>query len=228
MRPSEPKIKIKFEDARLVVIEKPAGLLSMSAGRSGEPTAHSILARMYGRIFIVHRLDRDTSGVMVFAKDEEMKRMLQDNWDELVEERRYVAVVEGVPPQAEGTVTSWLKDNPKSMVVSSCPYDNGGQKAVTHYCVKDTVRGIRSGRWQLSYSLVEYELETGRKNQIRVHSAVLGNPVAGDRKYGAVSNPCGRLCLHARTLCFTHPVTGRKLSFSSAVPPQFKALFRTV
>lgn len=223
-----PSIKIKYEDGRLIVIEKPSGLLSMSTDRrtQGRPetTAYSILTQMKGRVFIVHRLDRDTSGVMIFAKDEETKRRLQDNWDEAVEDRRYIAVVEGIPPQQEGTVTSWLSDNPKSFKVSSCPYDNGGQKAVTHYKVIDTVRGINMGRWQMSYSLVEFNLETGRKNQIRVHAAVLGTPIAGDKKYGAVSNPAGRLCLHARNIAFIHPFTGRTISVSSAVPAAFRNL----
>lgn len=220
-----PQIKVKYDDGRIVVIEKPAGLLSMSTGKSGETTAYSILSQIYGRIFIVHRLDRDTSGVMIFARDEQMKRMLQEGWDELVLERKYVAVLEGIPQQNEGCVTSWLRDNPKSMLVSSCPYDNGGQKAITHYQVKAGVRGVNAGKWQMSYSLVEFELETGRKNQIRVHSAVMGHPIAGDRKYGAVSNPLGRLCLHARNIVFKHPVSGRILSFSSSIPPKFKVLF---
>lgn len=225
-----PQIKIKFEDERLIVIEKPSGLLSMSAGNRPqerpETTAYSLLTQMKGRIYIVHRLDRDTSGVMVFAKDEQTKRLLQDNWDEAVEDRRYIAVLEGIPPQQEGTVTSWLSDNPKSFKVSSCPYDNGGQKAVTHYKVLETVRGISCGRWQMSYSLVEFQLETGRKNQIRVHSELLGTPIAGDRKYGAVSNPAGRLCLHARNISFHHPFSGRLISISSPVPASFKNIFR--
>ena len=227
MRGSLPQLRVRYEDEHLVVVDKPSGLLSVSTGARGETTAHSILRAKYGQIFIVHRLDRDTSGVMVFARDEETKRLLQENWDESVVERKYTAVVEGIPEEQEGTVTSWLRDNPRSMVVSSCPYDNGGQKAVTHWKVLGTARGIREGRWQINCSLMEFELETGRKNQIRVHAAVMGHPVAGDRKYGARTNPAGRLALHAHTLKFRDPHTGKIMSFSSPVPAEFKRIFRT-
>ena len=184
------KLDILYEDDCIIVADKPSGLLTMSTGKEGEITAYSILTdyvrsarggrntRDKGRIFIVHRLDRDTSGVIVFAKDEQTKHALQDDWNETILERKYIAAVEGTLEYDEGTVASYLKDNPKSMKVSSSWTDNGGKYSVTHFKV------LRSSG---QYSLVEFELETGRKNQIRVHASVIGNPVAGDRKYGSAS-----------------------------------------
>lgn len=223
------KLDILYEDDCIIVADKPSGLLTMSTGKEGEITAYSILTdyvrsarggrntRDKGRIFIVHRLDRDTSGVIVFAKDEQTKHALQDDWNETILERKYIAAVEGTPEYEEGTVASYLKDNPKSMKVSSSWTDNGGKYSVTHFKV------LRSSG---QYSLVEFELETGRKNQIRVHASVIGNPVAGDRKYGSVSNPLHRLCLHASTLVFHHPRTGQLLRFDTGIPKDFMRLCR--
>ena len=223
------KLDILYEDDCIIVADKPSGLLTMSTGKEGEITAYSILTdyvrsarggrntRDKGRIFIVHRLDRDTSGVILFAKDEQTKHALQDDWNETILERKYIAAVEGTPEYEEGTVASYLKDNPKSMKVSSSWTDNGGKYSVTHFKV------LRSSG---QYSLVEFELETGRKNQIRVHASVIGNPVAGDRKYGSVSNPLHRLCLHASTLTFHHPRTGQLLRFDTGIPKDFMRLCR--
>ena len=223
------KLDILYEDDCIIVADKPSGLLTMSTGKEGEITAYSILTdyvrsarggrntRDKGRIFIVHRLDRDTSGVIVFAKDEQTKHALQDDWNETILERKYIAAVEGTLEYDEGTVASYLKDNPKSMKVSSSWTDNGGKYSVTHFKV------LRSSG---QYSLVEFELETGRKNQIRVHASVIGNPVAGDRKYGSVSNPLHRLCLHASTIAFHHPRTGQLLRFDTGIPKDFMRLCR--
>lgn len=223
------KLDILYEDDCIIVADKPSGLLTMSTGKEGEITAYSILTdyvrsarggrntRDKGRIFIVHRLDRDTSGVIVFAKDEQTKHALQDDWNETILERKYIAAVEGTLEYDEGTVASYLKDNPKSMKVSSSWTDNGGKYSVTHFKV------LRSSG---EYSLVEFELETGRKNQIRVHASVIGNPVAGDRKYGSASNPLHRLCLHASTLVFHHPRTGQLLRFDTGIPKDFMRLCR--
>ena len=214
-------LKIVYEDDWIIVADKRAGLPSMSTGAAAgsekgrELTAYSILFSYMkskspeGRVFIVHRLDRDTSGLMVFAKDEKTKRLLQENWDRCVSERKYAGVCEGNFQRKEGTVVSWLTENPKSLKMSSSPYDNGGRKAVTHYTVTGEIPG---------FSLLEIELETGRKNQIRVQLASIGHPVTGDRKYGARSNPFGRLALHAATLAFVHPRTGKSLRFSSPLP----------
>ena len=219
------KLDILYEDDCIIVADKPSGLLTMSTGKEGEITAYSILTdyvrsarggrntRDKGRIFIVHRLDRDTSGVIVFAKDEQTKHALQDDWNETILERKYIAAVEGTLEYDEGTVASYLKDNPKSMKVSSSWTDNGGKYSVTHFKV------LRSSG---QYSLVEFELETGRKNQIRVHASVIGNPVAGE----SASNPLHRLCLHASTLVFHHPRTGQLLRFDTGIPKDFMRLCR--
>lgn len=221
------ELKIIFEDDDLLVAEKPEGLLTMSTGKSGEVTAYTILTARErqknrdGRIFIVHRLDRDTSGLLIFAKTWDTKRALQDYWDQAVLERKYVALVEGRMPKPQGTTVSWLRENPKSFKVTSSPVDDGGQRAVTHYKVLEEFGPVNMGRVRMSYSLVEFELETGRKNQIRVHAASLGNPVAGDEKYGAQTNPAKRLALHARTITFIHPWTCKTLSLSSDIPRCF-------
>ncbi|HWD91772.1 MAG TPA: RluA family pseudouridine synthase [Verrucomicrobiae bacterium] len=212
--------KIIFEDTHLIVIEKRAGLLSIATEMEREKTAYSLLsehvkrAHSRNRIFVIHRLDRETSGLMMFAKNQDVQAMLQGDWRESVLERTYVAVVEGLPAKPQGTVTSWLKEN-KSLQIISSPTPDGGQKAVTHY------RLLRSGP---KYSLVELTLETGRKNQIRVHMQDLGHSVVGDKKYGAANNPIRRLALHAQVLSFRHPVTGKTLRFESPMPKEFTVL----
>ena len=229
------KLQVIFEDDWLVVVNKPSGLLSISSGKEGEMTAYSILTEYLGGrggrnadrpLFIVHRLDRDTSGIMVFAKDFQTKELLQRNWNESVLERKYVALLEGSIDSEEGWIETWLRDNPKSTIVS-CKGDDThlrperleaeGWKFASSHCLKLQDRQI-DGK---SYTLVEFELETGRKNQIRVHAQWIGHPVAGDRKYVARTNPLGRLALHARTLSFIHPHTGKTLSFSSRLPKGF-------
>lgn len=215
-------LKIVYEDAYLIVVEKREGLLSIATNREKERTAYSILTEYVQRsvrehrIFIVHRLDRDTSGLMVFAKDERTKRNLQDNWSNIVTERRYVAVVSGEVEKDNGTITSWLKDN-KVYVTYSSMLNNGGDKAVTHYKVIKRANG---------YSLLELELETGRKNQIRVHMQDMKHPVIGDSKYGDGVNPIGRLALHAFKLWFYHPVTGELMKFETPYPSSFKNLLQ--
>ena len=207
-----------FEDDDIIVIEKKAGLLSVSAKNANELTAYQQLSAyvkeesLENKIFIIHRLDRDTSGIMVFAKNEQAKHVLQDNWKERVKKREYIAVVEGKLKQQEGKIESFLKEN-KVYKVYSCPRDNGGKKAITNY------RLIQNNE---QFSLVSVSLETGRKNQIRVHMADIGHPVAGDKKYGAVANPLKRLGLHAATLAFFHPITNELLEFNSAIPKEFK------
>lgn len=164
---------------------------------------------------VVHRLDRDTSGLMVYAKDKDVELALESDWHNIVFDRRYVAVLSGVMEQDNGTVESWLKDN-RAYFTYSSPYDNGGKLAITHYHVLDRTA---------DHSLVEFKLETGRKNQIRVHAADLGHPVCGDVKYGNGDDPVGRLCLHAFRLCFYHPVTHRPMEFETDIPQAFKNLF---
>ena len=214
-------VKIVYEDRWIVVVEKNVGILSMAAGHSSL-NVKSVLddyfhkSRQKCRAHVVHRLDRDTSGLMVYAKDMETEQILEHNWHDIVYDRRYVAVVSGEMEQDNGTIANWLKDN-KAYVTYSSPVDNGGKYAVTHFFTLDRTT---------DYSLVEYKLETGRKSQIRVHSADMGHPVCGDVKYGDGNDPLHRLCLHAFLLCFTHPVTHERMEFETPIPTQFRQLFK--
>ena len=186
-------------------------------------------------VYVVHRLDRETSGVLVFAKSPELQEYMRTYWRQLVSKRSYVALVEGHLPKREGTITSWLTEDSHTAMVYSSPTDNGGQKAVTHYKVlKESVAALPEdsllyGEEQGGglFSLVELNLETGRTNQIRVHMQSIGHPVVGDRKYGHgnESSPIDRLCLHARTLEFIHPMTEKKVRFEAAMPKEFMKPF---
>ncbi len=213
-------LKIVYEDKWLVVIDKKEGLLTNSPGKEQE-TAQSILNQYFivsqqrCRAHTIHRLDRDTSGLMLFAKDKKIAMSFEENWKEKVYDRRYVAVVEGRLEPRQGTVKSWLKDN-KMFVTYSSPTDNGGKLAITHYQVL-----VSNNK----YSLVDFHLETGRKNQIRVHAQDLGHPIVGDEKYGSHDNSLGRLCLHAYKLCFIHPTTGKEHEFETDFPIIFEKPF---
>ena len=226
MKAKSKKLEIVYEDQWLIVVDKPSGLLSMSTGRKGDVTAYSIL-NDYCRVFIVHRLDRDTSGLLVFAKNQDTKLALQENWDEAVQERKYLATLEGDIEDEEGWIESWLYESPKSMKVHSFalreddtperPPRKGWQFASTH-CITLKRFSIEGQ----AYTNVECELETGRKNQIRSHSEWIGHPIAGDKKYGAQTNPFGRLALHAHRLSFIHPWTGKVMEFTSPLPKSLK------
>ena len=212
-------VNLVYEDQYLVVIEKKPGILSMAAGHSSL-NVKTVLddyfkkTRQKCRAHVVHRLDRDTSGLMIYAKDMETEQILEHEWHDIVYDRRYVALCSGEMEEDSGTIANWLKDN-KAYVTYSSPVDNGGKYAVTHFFVLDR---------SVDYSLVEFKLETGRKNQIRVHSADMGHPVCGDIKYGNGDSPLHRLCLHAYVLCFYHPVTHKTMEFSTPIPPQFRAV----
>ena len=214
-------VKLVYEDRYLVVVEKNIGILSMAAGHSSL-NVKSVLddyfrkSRQRCTAHVVHRLDRDTSGLMVYAKDMETEQILEHNWHDIVYDRRYVAVVSGEVEDEGGTIANWLKDN-KAYITYSSPVDNGGKYAVTHFHTLARTT---------EHSLVEYRLETGRKNQIRVHSADMGHPVCGDIKYGNGDDPLHRLCLHAYVLCFYHPVTRERMEFETPKPPAFKSLFK--
>ncbi|MCQ5031216.1 RluA family pseudouridine synthase [Flavonifractor sp. DFI.6.63] len=208
-----------YEDADLLAIDKPAGLLSTANEREQERTAFRAVSdwlrdRGEGRAFLVHRLDRDTSGVLLFAKSEAVQQRFQNEWNTLIRRRGYRAVVEGAPPEPAGTIRTQLRENRIHRVYS---VRSGGKTAVTHYQVE---------RLGADYALLAVAIDTGRKNQIRVHFSELGCPVAGDKVYGAATDPLGRLCLHAHELSFAHPVTGAELLLRSETPRGFSRLVR--
>lgn len=218
---AELPFPILYEDAGLIAVDKPAGLLSMGNERERRRTAYRavsdyVKAREPGRrIFIVHRLDRDTSGVLVFAKDEKLKRTLQENWENIVKKRGYLAAVEGSLPQREGMVRSYLHETATHLVYSG-PKGRQAKEAVTRYRMVAENRG---------YTLAAVEIDTGRKNQIRVHMQDLGCPIAGDRQYGARTDPMGRLALHADVLVLTDPRTRKVLTLRALLPIPFRRLF---
>ncbi|MBO5404566.1 MAG: RluA family pseudouridine synthase [Paludibacteraceae bacterium] len=230
-----PKLRIIYEDDALIVVEKKNGLLTVPYNpKSTETTALSILKDYVKKqsrqasVYVVHRLDRETSGVLVFAKSPELQEYMRTYWRQLVSKRTYVALVEGKLQKREGTITSWLTEDDRTAMVYSSPTNNGGQKAITHYqVVKESTLQSDDTALTAEYSLVELNLETGRTNQIRVHMATIGHPVVGDRKYGHgnESSPIDRLCLHARTLEFIHPMTEKKVRFEASTPKEFARIF---
>ena len=216
------RLKIVYEDDDIIVVNKGYGLLSMGNDKVKDGTAYSILKDYLkskdprNKIFIIHRLDRDTSGLMMFAKNEKSKEAMQHNWNNMVLNRKYVAVVEGDVEQERGEVRSYLAENSQYEVFSTDDPEMG-KLAVTRW------ERLKEGS---NYSLLEVELATGRKNQIRVHMKDMGHPISGDRKYGAEASPIHRLALHARTLRFIHPSTRREMNFETPVPPPFIRLTR--
>lgn len=228
-------ISIVYEDAHLLVIDKNAGVptTSQKSAKDGK-RAKSVQSLMTdymhtekranikagtgsysdsSRVFLIHRLDRDASGLMLLAKDEYTKELLQSKWNELVQDLTFTALLEGCPEQKSGRIESWLTENPKSLKMMSSPEDDGGMRAVTHYRVVSE---------RSKFAVVDFRLETGRKHQIRVHAAeVLGHPVAGDRKYGSSVSFGGRTALHAGSLTLRNPYGGEILRFSSPLPAAF-------
>ena len=227
-----PKLRLVYEDEHLIVVEKKQGLLTVATHPgSTEMTVFSIL-KAYVRkqnprngIYVVHRLDRETSGLLVFAKSVQLQEYMRTYWKELVTRRTYVALAEGKLEKKEGTITTWLTEDKRNAVVYSSPVDDGGAKAVTHYKVLGEAKKAEE-RYGKNLSLVELNLETGRTNQIRVHLASIGHPVVGDRKYGHGNDfsPVDRLCLHARVLAFIHPATEQNISFETPIPRDFTRL----
>lgn len=212
---------IVFEDEHLIVIDKHSGVLSVATKGERDYTAYNFLSKHVKRegpnkkIFVVHRLDRETSGLMVFAKSANVQHLMQDNWKDVVTERAYLAIVEGIVEDSEGTIESYLHEN-GVFVVFSDQNPESGKKAITNYTVLKRSK---------EYTLLMVRLDTGRKNQIRVHMQDLGHPIINDKKYGAKLNPIDRLGLHAKVLAFTHPITGEKLRFETAMPRKFQRLF---
>jgi 23S rRNA pseudouridine1911/1915/1917 synthase len=238
-------ILIRYEDDALLVVEKPAGLRSIATEAESDATAYAQLTehvrrgnpRSRERVWIVHRLDQETSGLMVFARNEEVKRLLQENWDAV--EKKYRAVVEGAPPKESGVLDSHLDESDRFRVraTSESPFT---RRAVTRYRVEkhapvprpsaESGRGAAAtpaeGRKFAGRTLVELTLETGRRHQIRVQLAEVGCPIVGDERYGAPGDPIKRVALHACSLRFTHPVTKEKMRFVSPLPGEFGRLMK--
>ena len=213
-------LTIVYEDESIIVIDKEAGILSISTDREKSRTVYNALNQYLkkssrnARIFVLHRLDREVSGLMVFAKNQDVQSLFQIGWDKIVPVYNYAAVVYGEVEPADGTLTSWFTEN-QNYVVFSSPNDNGGQKAVTRY---NTIK--TNGR----FSLLNFGLETRRKNQVRVHMQSIKHPVVGDKKYGATSNPIKRIALHAQSMLLVHPITKMKLEFKSTIPKKMMDL----
>jgi tRNA pseudouridine32 synthase/23S rRNA pseudouridine746 synthase/23S rRNA pseudouridine1911/1915/1917 synthase len=213
-------LAILYEDGDILVVDKPAGLLTVGTDREKARTAYFALtdyvrkgaAKSRNRIFIVHRLDRETSGVLVFAKNEEAKLRLQHRWNET--KKRYLAIVHGKCAQRSETITTYLAENSAHAVYSTSDPKKGKLSHTAYTVLKETK----------DFALLEVELLTGRKHQIRVHLADRGHPVVGDKRYGRVNAAHRRLALHARTLSFRHPVTGEELTFEATAPAYFKEL----
>jgi len=216
-----PGVVIVHEDEHVIVVNKNAGLLTIATDKEKRDTVYSMLSNYVkaqdrsNKIFIVHRLDRETSGLMLFAKSKEVKDLLQETWTETVGERTYLAVIDGKLDPPEGTHSSYLFESSVFIVYSSQDPERG-QHAITNYSTLKTSD---------DFSLLKVNLETGRKNQIRVHMKDLGHPIIGDKKYGSTSNPIRRLGLHAWVLAFKHPVTGKKFRFETSIPGSFLKLF---
>lgn len=215
------KMPIVFEDHYLMVVNKPVGLLSSGIHPNdksviSELNDYFIRRRSRQRAHVVHRLDRDTSGLLLVAKSKDVARELEHNWKERVFDRAYVAVCWGAPVPSSGMVRSWLTDG--EFCVESSPTDNGGKLAITHY------KTLKKNR---RFALMQMSLETGRRNQIRVHMRDLGHPLLKDPIYGYRDDdsPINRLALHAFRLCFYHPVTGKEMRFETEIPNEFLAIF---
>lgn len=217
---SRSNLPIIYEDDELIVINKPSGLLSVASDNEKSSTAYRMVADYvqqkdkHNRIFIVHRIDEDTSGVLMFAKNSKIQEALQDKWNDIVSKRGYYAIVEGKMDKKEDTIKSYLKKNSQNMMYSSKKAGDG-QLAITHYKV------IRES---YGFSLLDVNIDTGRKNQIRVHLGEKGHYIIGDDKYGNPSNPLKRLGLHAYALEFKHPLTGKKMKFTAPMPKEFSLL----
>jgi RluA family pseudouridine synthase len=213
-------LEIIYEDEDILVVNKPAGLLTVGTATNKTRTAYYILTdyvrkvclKSRKRIFIVHRLDQWTSGVMLFAKSEQIKERLQDQWKDT--EKKYIAVVHGRPSEKEGIISSYLSEN-KAYKVYSTTDAAKGKPAHTAYKVLKQTR---------QFSMLEINPLTGRKNQIRVHLADKGHPVVGDRKYGKAGDGYRRLALHSQSISFNHPASGRQMTFKTKVPGYFHDL----
>jgi tRNA pseudouridine32 synthase/23S rRNA pseudouridine746 synthase/23S rRNA pseudouridine1911/1915/1917 synthase len=219
-RPLPFGLVILHEDRDLLVVDKPAGLLTVATDKESARTAYFVLtdyvrkgvAKSRNRVFIVHRLDRETSGLLVFAKSEAAKRTLQDDWEST--RKRYLAVVHGRMEKDAGTIENYLAESGPDKVYATADPRNGKLARTDYRTLKRTK----------AMSLLEVEIPTGRKHQIRVHLAGIGHPIAGDKKYGKPGDTAKRLALHARTLAFNHPHSGKPVAFEAPVPEVFTTL----
>ncbi len=215
------KLDIIYEDQDLLVVNKPSGLLTVSTPKEKEKTlfnqVYTYIKKKHksNKIFVVHRLDKDTSGIVLFAKTGSIKELLQANWDNDNVIREYIAVAEGKVEKNKDIIKSYLKENKTLKVYST--KDQSGKLAITEYEVLKRSKG---------YSLIKINLKTGRKNQIRVHFSDLGHPIMGDKKYGAKTSPLRRLGLHANRLVITHPITKEELIFEASIPLEFNKMFK--
>jgi tRNA pseudouridine32 synthase/23S rRNA pseudouridine746 synthase/23S rRNA pseudouridine1911/1915/1917 synthase len=217
-------LPILHEDKDIIVVEKPTGLLTVGTDREKSRTAHCLLNHYVrkgnpssrNRVYVVHRLDKDTSGVLIFAKTEQVKKILQENWANI--EKHYLAIVHGHLTEKEGTITSYLAEN-KAQNVYSTTNSALGKLSHTAYKVMEESKG---------FSLVDIHLLTGRKHQIRVHFSEKGHPVAGDRKYEHKGCGAKRLALHSRSISFIHPFTQQRMTIETGIPEDFSRLFRTL
>ena len=208
--------RIIYEDNEILVVDKKAGLLTIGSNTSDTDTLYRMV-RKYAldnkfQVFIVNRLDKETSGIVMFAKSERFKMLYQDNWNELVTKRGYIAIVEGTIKK-DGRIENLLFEEKNTFVHSS----KIGKKAITNYHVL---------KYNDKYTLLDINIETGRKNQIRVHMSEMGNPVVGDKKYGSHVDPIKRMCLHSYSLIVRHPITGERLVFESEYPKIFDKLIK--
>lgn len=212
-------LDILYEDENILVINKKPGQLSIATKKNESNTAYRAasdyvkLSNPLNKVFVIHRLDQDTSGVLMFAKSEKVQTAYQKNWNDRVKERIYVAIVEGVVEKKEDTIESYLRENKTTHMYST----SSGQHAITHYQL------IKSSA---HFSMLRVNIETGRKNQIRVHMHDIGHPIIGDKKYDASQNPIHRLGLHAYRLTLTNPFTKEKQSFTAPIPAKFKRLIK--
>ncbi len=218
------KLDIIYEDKGIIVVNKEHHLLTISNEKEKEHTLYHEVSDYLkkknpkNKVFIIHRLDKDTSGVILFAKNQNIKRLYQDNWNNLVKKRGYIAIVEGVVKEKKGTIKSYLVENSTQLVYTTKD-TKLGKLAITNYEV------IQNNK---EYSLVNIEIITGRKNQIRVHMKEFGHPIIGDKKYDSRKNPIRRLGLHANILIIKNPITKKDMEFKAKIPKQFNSIFKIV
>ena len=215
----QSELDIIYEDKEMIVINKPCGLLSEKTSTESQKTAYNLvksyLEKKKESIYMVHRLDQYTSGLLMFVKNKKLYELLKSDWNKYVKVRGYVAIVEGVVKKPKGTIENYLAES-KTQLVYITSKDKG-KKAITHYKV------IQSNK---NYTMVDVRLDTGRKNQIRVHMSSINHPLIGDEKYGAKTNPIKRLGLHAHELMFVHPITSKEMRFVSKTPDSFYKIFK--